>query len=111
MARRRLLMGNRLNSNWEENAPYLKGYGEELGLLFQITDDILDIEGTDGVLGKTAGKDQAQGKLTFVSAFGLDGAKQKRTECLERALDWTLKLQDPTQFFRNMANTIAQRKN
>jgi len=47
------------------------------GLAFQVADDILDVEGASATLGKTAGKDAAQGKSTFVSALGLDGAKAR----------------------------------
>jgi farnesyl diphosphate synthase len=47
------------------------------GLAFQVADDILDVEGASATLGKTAGKDAAQGKSTFVSALGLDGARAR----------------------------------
>jgi len=48
----------------------LAGYGERLGLLFQIRDDLLDLEGTAGELGKTPGKDAAAGKLTYPGLYG-----------------------------------------
>ena len=51
-------------------------YGTHLGLGFQIVDDILDATGTSEQLGKTPGKDAGQNKLTFVSAYGLDGARR-----------------------------------
>ncbi|MBR5031526.1 MAG: polyprenyl synthetase family protein [Clostridia bacterium] len=51
-------------------------YARELGLAFQIRDDILDIEGDPGVLGKTVGKDAASEKPTYPSVLGLDGAKR-----------------------------------
>lgn len=54
----------------------LKQYGETLGLLFQITDDILDVESTSAELGKTAGKDKAQNKLTYPALVGVDAARQ-----------------------------------
>ena len=47
------------------------------GLAFQVADDILDVEGASATLGKTPGKDAAQGKSTFVSVLGLDGAKAR----------------------------------
>jgi geranylgeranyl diphosphate synthase type II len=57
----------------------------ELGLAFQIVDDILDVEGASATLGKTAGKDAASGKPTYPALYGLAGAKRMAAECLERA--------------------------
>ncbi len=55
----------------------LAGFGEALGLAFQIQDDVLDATASSAALGKTAGKDQAQGKLTYVALLGLEGAQQE----------------------------------
>ncbi len=63
-----------------------RGYGAALGLLFQIADDILDVTQESARLGKTAGKDAEQHKLTYPALFGLDGARRE----LERALGETL---------------------
>jgi geranylgeranyl diphosphate synthase type II len=49
-------------------------------VLFQIVDDILDVTGTDDALGKTHGSDERLGKLTYVSSYGLDGARAMATE-------------------------------
>ena len=57
----------------------------ELGLAFQIVDDILDVEGISAHLGKTAGKDAAAGKPTYPALYGLDTARRMAAECLERA--------------------------
>jgi geranylgeranyl diphosphate synthase type II len=57
----------------------------DLGLAFQIVDDILDVEGVPAAIGKTAGKDAAAGKPTYPSRYGLDGARRLAVECLERA--------------------------
>ena len=51
-------------------------YASELGVLFQIVDDILDVTGTDAALGKPQGSDERHGKRTYVSEFGLDGARE-----------------------------------
>ncbi len=53
--------------------PY-RAFAREIGLLFQIVDDILDVDGEADELGKTAGKDAQLDKTTYVSRFGLDGA-------------------------------------
>ncbi len=60
-------------------------YGREIGLAFQIVDDILDVEGEAGTLGKTAGKDQAAGKPTYPAFFGLDQARALAAGCHTRA--------------------------
>lgn len=65
-------------------------YGETLGVAFQIVDDLLDISSSNEVLGKTIGKDQAQGKMTFPAVYGEEGAKQVLTShvaALNRILD------------------------
>ena len=62
-------------------AAALDAYAAAAGLAFQVVDDVLDVEGTSTALGKTAGKDAAQGKPTFVSVLGL-GAARARAEAL-----------------------------
>jgi geranylgeranyl diphosphate synthase type II len=56
-------------------------YAAELGVLFQIVDDVLDVTGTDDALGKPQGSDERHGKRTYVTHFGLDGARQLAQEC------------------------------
>jgi geranylgeranyl diphosphate synthase type II len=56
-------------------------FAAELGVLFQIVDDILDVTGTDEGLGKPQGSDERHGKRTYVTEFGLDGARKLATEC------------------------------
>jgi len=63
----------------------LDQYGAEIGLAFQIVDDILDEEGSAASLGKTAGKDKAAGKPTYPAFFGLDQSRQLAAECHTRA--------------------------
>jgi geranylgeranyl diphosphate synthase type II len=63
----------------------IREYGAEIGLAFQIVDDILDVEGSAGELGKTAGKDAAGHKPTYPALFGLEGARQAAGACAQRA--------------------------
>ena len=62
----------------------LKAFGRDLGLLFQITDDILDVEGNFNELGKSIGKDGEEGKYTSVGVYGLDGAKLRADVLAQR---------------------------
>ena len=62
-----------------------RAFAREIGLLFQIVDDILDVEGDPEALGKTAGKDARQDKTTYVSRYGLEGARRLAAESHDRA--------------------------
>jgi farnesyl diphosphate synthase len=61
----------------EERRVRLRGYAHDLGLAFQIADDLLDVEGDAGVTGKAVGKDAAAGKATFVSLIGVERAREQ----------------------------------
>ena len=63
----------------------LSGYGEHIGLAFQIVDDILDVEQTSEELGKTAGKDAEQHKITFPAVYGLEESKRMAEQERRRA--------------------------
>ena len=69
----------------EEEAPYRR-FATELGLLFQIVDDILDVTGSDSELGKPSGSDERHGKLTYVSLYGLERARELAAESHRKAL-------------------------
>jgi geranylgeranyl pyrophosphate synthase len=60
-------------------------YAAEIGLAFQIVDDLLDVEAGSDALGKTAGKDAAAGKPTYPALFGLARSRELAAACLERA--------------------------
>jgi geranylgeranyl diphosphate synthase type II len=64
----------------------IRRYGDELGLAFQIVDDILDVEGASQDLGKTAGKDAAANKPTYPALYGLEASRAMAAACIERAL-------------------------
>jgi geranylgeranyl pyrophosphate synthase len=80
-----------------------------LGLLFQITDDIIDVTQSSDVLGKTAAKDLAANKATYVSIYGLEHsrelAEQVRTEAVA-AIDT---LNRPVELLRDIADFILER--
>ena len=58
----------------------LRRFATELGVLFQIVDDILDVTGTDDALGKPRGSDERHGKRTYVSEFGIERARELAAE-------------------------------
>ena len=70
--------------NEPDTIPYRR-FAEELGVLFQIVDDILDVTGSDEELGKPHGSDERHGKLTYVSLFGLDRARELAGESHRKA--------------------------
>ena len=63
----------------------IDGYAAEMGLAFQIVDDILDVEAASNTLGKTAGKDAAAGKPTYPSRFGMERSRELAARCLAHA--------------------------
>jgi len=64
----------------------LSEYGCRIGLAFQIADDILDVTATTDELGKPAGSDEKNSKMTYVTLLGVDGARKKATQLIEQAL-------------------------
>ncbi|AOP32709.1 geranylgeranyl pyrophosphate synthase [Leptospira tipperaryensis] len=109
-----LLIGNRLRKDWKERENSLSKYGEDLGLLFQITDDILDVEGTQESLGKTPGKDVKSGKITYPVLFGMDRCKEMVQELQKNLIslstDFILTPEEKI-FFQELPIYIGQRKN
>jgi geranylgeranyl diphosphate synthase, type II len=69
-----------------ETMPFRR-FAAELGVLFQIVDDILDVTGTDDALGKPRGSDERHGKRTYVSEFGIDRARELAADSRRMALD------------------------
>ena len=84
-------------------------FGVDLGILFQFTDDYLDVTGSAEKLGKSIGKDAAENKITAVSVYGLDGAlkeiEARKQSCLE-----FLKTVENSEFLRQFVINIADRK-
>lgn len=64
----------------------LEHFGSDIGLAFQVADDVLDVTGTSDQLGKTAGKDAALQKSTFVRLLGVDGARREADRLAQRAI-------------------------
>ncbi len=88
----------------------LSRYGEHVGLAFQIVDDILDVEESSEALGKTAGKDAAQGKITFPAVYGLDASRRMAQEECCRAHDALQPFGGRAQRLHEIADLIVHRK-
>jgi geranylgeranyl pyrophosphate synthase len=87
----------------------LDTYARAIGLAFQVTDDILDVEGSTAALGKTAGADQALNKSTYPALLGLASAKQKATELYQQAGSALAGLKQP-EHLRQLSAYVVERK-
>jgi len=85
-------------------------YGKAVGLLFQIADDILDATGSSDALGKSAGKDAAQHKATYVSLLGLERAREIADEMCELAVEALAPLGENGAHLKALAAYILERK-
>ncbi len=97
-----------------ETAPFRR-FAAELGVLFQIVDDILDVTGTDDALGKPRGSDERHGKRTYVSEFGIDRARELAAESHRMAMaaltevgERSLAVQGSTAAARGSAHPTAE---
>ena len=86
-------------------------YGAEIGLAFQIVDDILDVEGSAQQLGKTAGKDAAGSKPTYAALFGVKRSKELAAECATRAREVLADAGLTEGYLAAIADWIVSRKN
>ena len=84
-------------------------YGVNLGLAFQMVDDLLDVEGETAVLGKTIGKDAAVGKLTWVAVHGLEKTREDAAEQVHLAVEALKILPGETNFLKTLAQSTLNR--
>jgi len=85
-------------------------YAMELGLCFQIVDDLLNATSTREALGKSAGSDAEQGKATFVGVYGLDGARREADRAVERSLAALVRVDGDTSGLRELAFFVRHRE-
>jgi geranylgeranyl diphosphate synthase, type II len=85
-------------------------YASELGLCFQIVDDVLNATSTSEELGKSAGSDAEQGKATFVGVYGLEGARREADKAVERSLAALSRVDGDTSGLRELAFFVRHRE-
>ena len=86
-------------------------YASNIGVAFQILDDILDVEGDTELMGKTLGKDAEQGKCSYVHVHGMDAAKEELHRLTEEAKAAISAYGDEAAFFTELADSLELRKN
>ena len=79
--------------------------------MFQMTDDILDIEGDEKLMGKTLGKDKVESKSTFVTLMGLENTRQKAKELGEEAKEALSVFGEKADLLREASDFILERNN
>jgi geranylgeranyl diphosphate synthase type II len=94
----------------EEGQAAVSEYASELGLCFQIVDDVLNATSTRDALGKSAGSDAEQGKATFVGVYGLGGARREADKVLERSLAALSRVDGNTSGLRELAFFVRHRE-
>ncbi len=88
----------------------LDAYAQSFGLAFQITDDILDVQGAEEIIGKPVGSDQKNLKTTYPSLFGLDRSLQLASDSVQACLDSLARFGTEADFLRQLALFTLQRE-
>jgi len=109
MFRVSLRMGATVADACPETLDQLDTYGKKLGLAFQIIDDLLDVQGETQTLGKHAGKDVQQGKLTFPKLFGVDESRRRASELIQASIDAIDGLGEPARHLEALAQYVVER--
>ncbi|MGQ2932293.1 MAG: polyprenyl synthetase family protein, partial [Sphingopyxis sp.] len=87
----------------------LRGYARDIGLAFQIADDIMDVEGDEQLAGKALHKDAAAGKATFVTLMGLDRAREQAVALVDQAIGHLAGFGEEATLLRAIAHYIVER--
>lgn len=105
-----LMIGAILAGADEHSLEIMEKVGSDIGLAFQIQDDILDITSTEEVLGKPIGSDEKNGKTTYVTLTGLDKAREDVKEISQRAIDNMLSLNYSNDFLVELIKSLITRE-
>jgi geranylgeranyl diphosphate synthase type II len=102
-------MGGLLGGGTAAQVKALQEYGHNVGWAFQITDDILDVEGDAALLGKEVGRDAQQAKVTYPALLGLDASRQQATALMQQGIDALATFGSQAERLRQIAAYIVTR--
>jgi geranylgeranyl diphosphate synthase type II len=102
-------IGALLGGGGSNQVDLLDRFGERLGLAFQIIDDLLDLEGSEPVVGKTLRKDERAGKLTFPSVWGVEASRSRASELVQEAKSEIETLGARASILRSIADSVVER--
>lgn len=104
-------MGALASSASADQLQHLTGFAEDIGLAFQIADDVLNVTGTREQLGKNAMTDAQRGKKTYPTFYGVDGARALADQCIKRAIGRLSRFDANADPLRALAQYITTRQN
>ena len=102
-------LGAILANAQNEDLEKLTKYAEKIGLAFQIKDDILSVEGDELITGKPVGNDEAKGKCTYISKYGLEEAKRTLKELIDESVSIAESYGENAEFLKQLALYIMNR--
>ena len=105
-----LVMGAMIADASMEQVDEIRRYGEKIGLAFQITDDLLDVEGDEHTMGKRLRKDEAQGKATYPTLLGIEESHRLAEEAIAEAQSAVKPFGEPAFPLIGLADYILTRK-
>jgi geranylgeranyl diphosphate synthase, type II len=103
-------MGPILADSDEDTLKALTSYGKNIGLAFQIIDDILDVEGNTKELGKSSGSDKKKKKMTYPSLLGIEGSRQKAQDLISEAINILRIFSSDADPLREIARYLIKRR-
>ena len=110
LIRASLLMGAHMCDGSEKDCALLSDVGEQLGLIFQVVDDILDVVGDTQLMGKDAGSDEARGKLTYPALIGLEESKRRVQELQDNVISRLEREGDRARVLIDLTNILVERQ-
>ena len=109
MIRVSLIIGATIANASADQIESLKSYGDALGLLFQVTDDLLDVTATDEQMGKRTHKDSDKGKMTYPGLLGVETSQEYAAELTQKAKDALSSFGQGAELLRDLADYVLER--